>query len=158
MQWERIIVKISTEKGKSWRTLSKRGKNVVGSKSQMKNSVSNPRLNINKSAFPEIIGFFFSSYMMCIQFLPNFLIYEENLLQCFSSVYTLGREGGYHPPSLRSSKDDRKHGVRIHLKVLLCCGKLEMLVLLHNRTDVLCSPGYGIRPQISTVEDQAQIF
>jgi hypothetical protein len=55
-------------------------------------------------------------------------------------------------------KDDRKHGVRIHLKVLLCCGKLEMLVLLHNRTDVLCSSGYGFRPQISTVEDQAQIF
>jgi hypothetical protein len=33
-----------------------------------------------------------------------------------------------------------------------------MLVLLHNGTDVLCSPGHGIRPQISTVEDQAQIF
>ncbi len=54
---------------------------------------------------------------------------------------------GIDPPALRVSKDDRKHGVRTHLKVLLCCGKLEMLVLLHNRTDVLCSSGHGIRPQ-----------
>jgi hypothetical protein len=70
---------------------------------------------------------------------------KKNLPQC---VHVRQRKG-MDPPAPRVSKDDRKPGVRIHLQVSLCCGKLEMLVLLHNRTDVLCSSGYGIRPQIS---------